>query len=425
MRRVTALDIGSSGIKMAVADVEPSSKTPMIQGFVHLPSRGIKNGMIIDVDAATAVIREAKLMLEKQIDGQLENCYISISGDHITGINTTARISLTKDNAQGLSESTQISIEDIKRLEDHTRGFVVSADRDVLHHFPIEYIIDGRKGTTTPVNQYGRRLQVNVHLTTCELSAIKNINLCCENVGLKIKRYVAQSFASAEGTLTDEEKERGVVLMDIGSGVTDIIIFHNNSVHYTGTLNLAGDMVTNDIHYLTATTLEQAEKVKLNYGFATDEIIEHTETHEIEGLVDRKSTPVTNKELAQYIKARLDEILSEAWKKASETEIINKIQPIICLCGGTALLRGFDKVADNMFTKSPLKPNITRIGVPTGFTSNKAKELTSPEYTCLVGLLKFGARQKEDTLGEKLVNSMDLWTRFVDFIKTKNFKNKK
>ncbi|MBN2280632.1 MAG: cell division protein FtsA [Candidatus Marinimicrobia bacterium] len=424
MKRVTALDIGSSSIKMAVADIDANSGMPMVRGFVKLPANGIKSGMIVDIEAATAVIYEARKTLEKSIDAAVDNCFVSISGDHITGINTSGRINTSKEHTIGLGEPDKITTESVTRVLDHTRGYGLSSDREILHLFPIEYVIDGRSGITRPEGMSGRRLEVKAHLTTYELTAVENITTCMEQAGISVSGLVLHSLASAYGVLEPEEKKRGVILIDIGAGVTDIIIFQNNAVHYTATMTMAGEMVTHDIHYLTGTTIEKAEKIKLEYGYASDEVIKDTELLKIEGIAGRKSTPIQNRELATYINARLVEILTEAQKKARNSEILQKIEPVVCLCGGTSLLRGFDTVADQVFSTSPLKPNLTRIGVPTGFTSSHMKELTSPEYACLIGLLKFGADQKGKGMISTLTQSVDLWSKFTKFINSRRIKKK-
>jgi cell division protein FtsA len=149
-RRVSALDLGSNSIKMAVADIDDNSKIPIIRSSVKLPSRGIKNGMIIDIEAATSVIREAKQFIEKETGSSVENCYVSVSGDHITGINTSGRISISKEHTIGLGEPDKITNEDVSRVIEHTRGYGLSSDREILHLFPIEYIIDDRPGISKP-----------------------------------------------------------------------------------------------------------------------------------------------------------------------------------------------------------------------------------------------------------------------------------
>ena len=264
-KRLTALDLGSNSIKMAVADVDDSSKIPMVRAFVKLPSKGIKNGMIIDIDATTSVIKEAKQILERETNSALENCFVSVSGDHITGINTSGRISISKEHTIGLGEPDKITSDDISRVIEHTRGYALSSDREILHLFPIEYIIDDRPGITNPEGLSGRRLQVNAHLTTYEVTAVENITSCMEKAGIPFSGLVLQSLASAFSTLDSEEREKGVILMDIGADVTDIIVYFNNSVYYTGTLNVAGSIVTSDISILTGISKDYAEKIKLDY----------------------------------------------------------------------------------------------------------------------------------------------------------------
>ncbi len=415
-RRVSALDLGSSSIKMAIADIDENSKIPMIKGSVKLPSQGIKNGMIVDIEAVTRVIRQARQKLEKSTDTTIENCYVSVSGDHITGINTTGRISISKEHTPGLGEPDKITHEDVRRVIEHTRGYGLTSDREILHLFPIEYVIDGRSGITRPEGLSGRRLQVNAHLTTYELSAVENITTCMEKAGITVNGLVLQALASAYGALDPAEKKRGVILIDIGAGVTDIIVYFNNAVYYTGTMNLAGDMVTNDIAFLTGIPMENAEKIKKDYGYATDEVIETVETYTIEGMSGRKPLELTNTQLAKYINARLEEILKETQKEILNSDITKNLEPVVCICGGTSLFRGFDTVADEIFASSPLSPNLTRIGVPVGFTGQNLKKLTSPEYTALIGLLKFAAEQKGDSIYRKFKKSANLWEKFKKLI---------
>ncbi len=411
-KRVTALDLGSSAIKMAVADIDSNSKIPDVLGFIALPSKGIKNGMIVDIEATTAVIKEAKQRLEKRTGTTIESCYTSISGDHITGINTNGRISISKENTVGLGEPDKITPEDVRQVQEHTKGYGLSSDRGILHLFPTEYIIDGRPGITKPIGLSGKRLQVNAHLSTFELTAAENINSCLERAGIKLKKLVLQSLASAVATLDRKEKENGVVLMDIGAGTTDIIVYYNNQVYYTGILTTAGDMVTHDISIITGIPANHAEKIKKDYGYATESVIDEEETYNIEGMSGRKPLELTNTQLAKYINARLEEILKESQQEAHNSNITKNLEPVVCLCGGTALFPGFEDVADKLFSSSPLAPNLTRIGVPTGFTGSHIKELTSPEYTALIGLLKFAAVYKGDSIYQKLKKTTNLWDKF-------------
>lgn len=410
-KRISALDLGSNSIKMAVADIDESSKIPIVRSFVKLPSKGIRNGMVIDIEEATAVVKEAKQILEQNTNSAIENCFVSVSGDHITGINTSGRISISKEHTIGLGEPDKITHEDINRVNEHTRGYALSSDREILHLFPIEYVIDDRAGITNPEGLSGRRLQVNAHLTTYEVTAVSNITSVMEKAGIHVSGLVLQSLASAYSTLDDEEKQKGVVLMDIGADTTDVIVYYNNAVYYTGTINAAGALVTSDISILTGISKDYAEKIKLDYGYATEDVITTEETYNIEGMNSRKSLTVTNTQLAKYINARLEEILKECQKEAMNSNILQNLEPVVCLCGGTSMFRGFEEVADKIFSSSPLAPNITRIGIPTNFSGSNVKELSSPEYATLIGLLKYGANQKAVGLRTIVKKSINVWDK--------------
>ena len=410
-KRISAIDLGSNSIKMAVADIDETSKIPIVRSFVKLPSKGIRNGMVIDIEAAASVIKEAKQILEQNTNSAIENCFVSVSGDHITGINTSGRIQISKEHTIGLGEPDKITHDDINRVIEHTRGYALSSDREIMHLFPIEYIIDERAGITNPEGLSGRRLQVNAHLTTYEVTAVENINSVMEKAGIPVAGFILQALASATATLDNDEMQKGVVLMDIGADVTDIIVYYNNAVYYTGTINSAGSLVTSDLSILTGITKEYAEKIKLEYGYATHEVITTEETYNIEGINDRKSLTVTNTELAKYINARLTEILHECQKEALNSNITQNLEPVVCLCGGTSMFRGFEEVADHIFSSSPLAPNVTRIGIPTGFSGSNMKELSSPEYATLIGLLKYGTGQKSIGLRTIVKQSINVWDK--------------
>ena len=416
-RRITALDLGSKYIKMAVADIKENTYIPHIISHIKIPSQGIKNGMIINIEDATSAIIEAKQYLEKETGSNITSCFVGLSGEHIMGINTTGRLSISKQHKYGLGEPCQITQNDVDRVLEHTKGYELSSERDILNIFSVDYIVDGRGGIKNPVGIIGRRLQVNAHLTTYETTAVANITTCLERAGIQNCKYILQSLASAESTLDSDEKKHGVILLDIGSDITDIIVYYDNKTYYTGILNMAGYHVSWDISALTGITTNQAEQIKLTGGVATEEMLQGPEIFMIEGVSGRLQVEIQNYELTQYIKARLTEILNES-KKQIQTSNLQNLELLVCLCGGTAKFNGFDNLANKLFSYSPKTPNITKIGIPTGFTADNMKQLSSPEYSALIGLLQFGSKQKKDKLGMRKIvkESFNLWDKLKQLL---------
>jgi len=409
-RQIAALDIGSSKIRIAVAEVNEEMKEPIIRGYGEVPARGISKGLISDVEEATKAIKEAKRIAEKMSGLLIENCYVGITGDHIRGIDTNGRISVSKENTPGLGEPREIIQSDVRKVLEHTKGFPLHSEREILHLFEKEYIIDSQHGIKNPINLNGRRLEVKVHLSTYNVISVSNLTKCINKAGLNIERYVLQSLASSYSTLDKDEKELGTILLDIGYGITDVIVFYKNSVYHTGTVNNAGNSVTNDISYMLKITHENAEQVKKDYGWAEDTIIPKREVIEFKGLAGRNKKDIDNISLAKYIKARMEEILQDAMLEANNADIIEGINPVICLTGGGATVRGCEELADKIFKSS------TRLAFPKGFKGFE-EELSLPEYSALIGLLKFAIENKPKRIYAFVEKSTNFWQKIKSYIK--------
>ncbi len=386
---LAALDIGTSKICALIAEIEEETQEPIIKGFGVAPAKGIKKGLVVNIEEATKSIIQAVSDAEKMSGHTISRCYVSITGDHIRSINTKGAIAISQGSRTGLGEAREIEQEDIERVIEHTKAVPLPVDRQILHTIPQEFIVDEQTGIKNPINLSGRRLEAKVHLTTYSTIVASNLSRCIKNAELEVERFVLQSLAASYSVLEEDEKELGTILIDIGSGTVDIIVYYNGGVHHTGVVNLGGFSVTNDIAYLLRIPLDKAESIKREHGCALTSLADKGANFKIEGLGGRPPREISIDTLAEYIEPRMEEIFREAYLEARKADISLKNTLAIVLTGGGALLKGSEQLAENILNSS------ARIGYPKGFQGVN-EEINSPSFATSVGLLKFAIEDRKN-----------------------------
>lgn len=384
---VTGLDIGSSKICVVIAEVDSDSSEPIIKGYGIVPSKGIKKGLVVDIDNATKAIFNAVNEAEKMAGVSIESCYVGVSGDHIRSMNTRGMMALSRDSRAGLGEARPIEKEDIERVIEHTKAVPFPIDRQILHILPQEFIIDDQAGVKNPLNLSGRRLDAKVHLTSYNTTVLSNLSKCIQNADLEIDGFVLSSLAAAYACLEESEKTMGSVLLDIGSGTIDVIVFYDEGVHHTGVVNMGAGSVTNDIAYMLRVPLEQAESIKREHGFAKVSLTDKEAFFKLDGLGGRTLREISLYDLAEWIEPRVEEILRESFLEAKKADISLTNTLSVVLTGGGALLKGTDELAETIFN-TPAK-----IVAPRGF-QEYVTELSNPAYSVAIGLIKYAIAEQ-------------------------------
>ncbi len=396
--RVTVgLDIGTTKICALVASVEPSDQSLKILGIGIAESEGLNRGVVVNIEKTTKAIKNVVVQAEQQSGIKISEVNIGIAGDHIESIQSRGVITIN-------NPTYEISEKDVERLLDEARKIaVIPNDRQILHLLPQDFIIDNQDGIQDPVGMSGQRLEAQVHIITGLKSAIKNIVTCVERAGLKVRSLVLEPIASGKAVLSEEEKEVGVAIVDIGGGTTDIAVYADKIIRYTSVFGIAGNQVTSDLQQGLGITSANAEKVKRENGHTFIDSIAHDEPIMIPGIPGRKPQETSKVLLCQILQPRVKEIFEFVAAELENSGFMNKIYAGgVVITGGSTLLRGIDLLAQEVL-KMPV-----RIGIPTGITyAGLAPEIESPVYATAVGLALWGIENAaEIKIEEEVVNNV-------------------
>ena len=372
---IVGLDIGTTKICAIVGEVTESGID--IVGIGTHPSTGLRKGVVINiestVDSITKAIEEAELMAGSKITA----VYAGIAGGHIKSFNSHGIVAV-KDK--------EITEGDVQRVLDAAKAIAIPMDREVIHVVPQEYIIDDQDGIKEPVGMSGVRLESKVHIVTGAVSSAQNIIKSCNKSGLNVTEIVLEPIASGEAVLTHDERELGVVLVDIGGGTSDLAIFSQGALVHTGVLTLGGNHITNDIAVGLRTPQNEAEKIKIKFGCAMSSLVKGDETIEVPSVGGRKPRTVPRKLLAEIIEPRVEEIFSLIQREIVKSGYQDMLASGIVITGGTTILDGMVELAEFIFDM-PVKR-----GVPIGVGGLK-DVVNSPKFATGVGLLKYAARK--------------------------------
>jgi len=403
---VVGLDIGTTKICCIVGELSDStgSLSPIdIVGIGTAPSTGLRKGVVVNiestVDSISRAVEEAELMAGVEIS----NVYAGIAGGHIRSFNSTGVVAI-KDR--------EITEQDVRRVIDAAKAVAIPLDRELIHVIPQEFIIDDQDGIRDPIGMSGVRLEAKVHIVTGAVSSAQNIIKCANKAGLNVAEICLEPIASSEAALSEDEKELGVVLVDIGGGTSDIAIFREGAIVFTGVLAIGGNHITNDIAVGLRTPNHEAEMLKIKYGCALASIVSSSETIEVPGVGGRKPRVVSRKLLAEIIEPRVEEIFSLIHQEIMKSGFHDLLSAGVVLTGGSNLLEGMAEISEFVF-ELPVKK-----GVPLG-VGGLVDVVNSPKFATGVGLLKYGARTaikskfpiRERNIYDKVKNSMKHWVK--------------
>lgn len=376
---VVGLDIGTTKVCAVIGERNENGNLE-ITGVGVSPSTGLRKGVVVNIEATlrsvTAAIEAAEMMSGREV----HSCWTGIGGAHIEGLNSRGVVAVTGKNR----ETREIDNADIERVIEAARAVVIPMDRQVLHVIPQTYIVDDQKGIRNPLDMIGVRLEAEVHIITGSVTSAQNLIKCVNRAGFRVNDLILQSLAAGRSTLTEEEKELGVALIDLGGGTTDILVYSEGAPYSTSTIPVGGAQVTSDLSIIKNLSFETAEKIKLEAGCCWEGVLEGDEDIIVPGVGGRPPMPIPRSQILRIIQPRMEEIFNLAKEKLDKLSLSRPLGGGIVLTGGGSQLPGVMELASHIFNLS------VRIGVPLS-VGGLVEEYRSPVYSTAVGLVLEGA----------------------------------
>lgn len=376
---IVGLDIGTTKVCAVVGEVTDDGVD--IIGVGSHPSRGMRKGVIVNIEATVEAIRRAIEEAEMMAGCDILSVYASISGSHITGINSHSIVSV---------KGRVITEKDIERVIDGASAVVMPMDREIIHVIPQDFVVDDQDGITEPLGMAGVKFEANVHIVTSSVACIQNVVKCANRCGLNVNDVVLAPLATAESCVSLDEKELGVVVIDIGGGTTDVIVYAHGSVAHTAVISLGGNHITNDIAVGLRTPAMEAEKIKQKYGCALSSMVHKEETIDVPSVGGRKPRILSRQILAEIIEPRVEEIFDLVKKEISKSGFEDKIASGVVLTGGTSILEGAPELAEQIFDYP------VRRAVPKSI-GGLIDVVKSPMYATAVGLVNYGHQHSKES----------------------------
>ena len=397
---IVGLDIGTSKVVAIVGEVTVEGTIEII-GVGTQPSRGLKKGVVVNIESTVQSIQRAVEEAELMAGCQIRSVYAGIAGSHVKSINSHGIVAV-KDK--------EVTPADVARVIDAAKAVAIPADQRILHVLPQEFLIDNQEGIRDPISMSGVRLESRVHLVTGAVSAAQNIIKCVRRCGLDVDDIILEQLASSASVLTDDEKELGVCLVDIGGGTTDIAGFTEGAIRHTAVIPIAGDQVTNDIAVALRTPTQYANDLKIKYACALRQLATEEETIEVPSVGDRAPRRLARQTLAEVVEPRYEELLSLVQAELRRSGFEEICAAGIVLTGGSSKMEGVIELAEEIFHMP------VRLGVPQ-HVSGLVDVIRNPIHATGVGLLLFGLKQQssfssqelEENSGDSLWKKMKSW----------------
>lgn len=397
---IVGLDIGTSKVAAIVGEMKDDGEIEVI-GIGSQPSRGLKKGVVVNLEATVQSIQRAIEEAEAMAGCRIHSVYAGIAGNHISSMNSHGIVAI---------KEKEVTQSDVDRVIDSARAVAIPADQKILHILPQEFVIDRQEGIKEPIGMSGIRLEARVHIVTGAVSAAQNIEKCIRRCGLEVDDVILEQLASAQAVLAEDEKELGVCLVDIGGGTTDIAVFTDGAIRHTAVIPIAGDQVTNDIAVALRTPAQYAEEIKIKYACALTQLARLDETIEVPSIGERPSRQISRLNLAEIVEPRYEELLLLVQAELRRSGFEDLIAAGIVLSGGSSRVEGLVDLAEEIFHMP------VRLGLPQ-FVTGLSDVIRNPAYATGVGLLLFGRQHgphgEKGPLGDggfkRMVNKMKSW----------------
>lgn len=370
---VVGLDIGTTKVCAIVASIDQKSQINIL-GVGKAPSDGLNRGVVVNIDKTVNAIRTAIEQAQLASGIEVNSVNVGIAGDHIRSMRSKGVITINN------SES-EITMRDVERLLEDCQRIMLPTDQQIIHVIPQEFVVDGQDGISDPVGMSGMRMEAEVHIITGLVSAAKNIYRCVERAGYQVADIILEPLASSYSVLEEEEKEAGVVLVDIGGGTTDVAIFQDNTIRHTAVIAIAGKKVTDDIKIGLSVLDDQAEQLKHEHGEAFADMIENDEVITVPGIAGRPPKELTKSILAKIIQARMEEILEIVAIEIKRSGYADNLSAGVVITGGGSLVRHLTPLANEVLGMD------AKIGKPSGLSGGLTEEVDNPIYATGVGLV--------------------------------------
>ena len=374
---IVGLDVGTSKVVAIVGEISPDRQIEII-GLGSHPSKGLKKGVVVNIESTVHSIQRAVEEAELMAGCQIHSVYAGIAGSHIRSLNSHGIVAI---------RDREVTPGDVERVIDAARAVAIPADQKMLHILPQEFVIDDQDGIREPVGMCGVRLEAKVHMVTGAVSAAQNIIKCVRRCGLEVDDIILEQLASSYSVLTEDEKDLGVCLVDIGGGTTDIAVFTEGSIRHTAVIPIAGDQVTNDIAVALRTPTQYAEEIKIKYACALTQLAASDESIEVPSVGERPPRRLARQTLAEVIEPRYEELLTLVQAELRRSGFEDLIAAGVVLTGGSSKIEGLVDLAEEIFHMP------VRLGVPQNVIG-LVDVVRNPIYATGVGLLLFGHQNR-------------------------------
>ncbi len=375
---IVGLDIGTSKIVTIVAEIKPEGTLEVIGVGMH-ESSGMKKGMVVNIDATVAAIQRALGDAELMADCKIREVYTGIAGSHIRSSNANGMVKI-KDK--------EVAQADIERVVETASSLSLPSDQQILHILEQEFSIDGQSGIKKPLGMSGMRLEVEVHIVSGAVAAVQNIMKCVHRCGLEVREMILQPLASSKAVLSDDERDLGVCLVDIGGGTTDVAIFTGGAIRHTAVIPIAGDQITNDIAMALRTPTKDAEDIKIKYGCALRQLADDGQI-EVPGVGERGPRMLSRQTLAEVIEPRVEELYSLVQAELRRSGFEDLLSSGIVITGGSSTMQGMVELGEEIFHMP------VRMGLPR-YVGGLSDVVKTPRFSTGVGLLLYGLEQQQD-----------------------------
>ena len=378
-KMIVGLDIGTAKVVAIVGAITPEGNLEIV-GIGSHRSTGLKKGVVVNIESTVQSIQRAIEEAELMAGCQIHSVYAGIAGSHIRSLNSHGIVAI-KDR--------EVFSQDLERVIDAAQAVAIPADQKILHILPQEFLIDDQEGVKEPLGMSGVRLEAKVHLVTCAVNAAQNIEKCIRRCGLEVEDIILEQLASSYSVLTEDEKELGVCVVDVGGGTTDIAIFTEGAIRHTGVIPIAGDQVTNDIAMALRTPTPHAEEIKIKYACALAKLTGPDETIKVPSVGDRRPRDLSRQALAEVVEPRYDELFTLVQAELRRSGFEDLIAAGIVLTGGTSKMEGVIELAEEIFHMP------VRLGAPQN-VRGLSDIVNNPIYSTGVGLLQYAMKQQQE-----------------------------
>ncbi|WP_193161319.1 cell division protein FtsA [Microbulbifer hainanensis] len=383
-RMIVGLDIGTSKVVAIVGEVSGNGELNIV-GIGSHRSTGMKKGVVVNIESTVQSIQRAVEEAELMAGCEIHSVYAGIAGSHIRSLNSHGIVAI-KDR--------EVTQQDLDRVIDAARAVAIPADQKILHTLPQEFLIDNQEGVKEPLGMSGVRLEAKVHLVSGAVNAAQNIEKCIRRCGLEVEDIILEQLASSYAVLTDDEKELGVCMVDIGGGTTDIAVFTGGAIRHTGVIPIAGDQVTNDIAMALRTPTPHAEELKIKYACALAKLAREGETIKVPSVGDRAPRDLSRQALAEVVEPRYDELFTLVQAELRRSGFEDLCAAGVVLTGGSSKMEGAVELAEEIFHMP------VRLAIPQG-VAGLTDIVSNPIYSTGVGLLMYAMRQEDSSEGNR------------------------